>query len=75
MTYESSVPTPWAITCMGDVHPEGIACNEGELIHFTEEFYERQMAHPDYRRKCPRCRGNADWSDENYETHLDNEES
>lgn len=71
---ESERQTPYAVVCRGDVHPDGWRCNDGDLIYLTEEMYQRQMDHPDYFWKCPRCRGNADWDDANYEIWMDSHE-
>lgn len=71
MTYRSETPTPWAVICLGDAHPQGYQCNEGKSIFLTEEFYHYQMAHPDYLWQCPLCQGNADWDDDNYKKHME----
>lgn len=65
---ESLEPTPYAVYCYGVDPGIGLtSCNEGRLIYLTEEFYEFQMSMPDARWKCPRCRGDAGWSDDNFE--------
>lgn len=68
MILESSTPTPYGIHCVG-IDPEIGAgpCNSGQIIYYTKEFYDTQMSNPDARWKCPRCRGDAWWDDENYE--------
>jgi hypothetical protein len=61
----SRARTPYAIHCLGiwDLPEAG---NHG-LVYLTEEEYDRQMSNPDATWRCPLCRYEADWDDDNYE--------
>ena len=54
--------TPWAVTC-----------DEHGLVFLTQEEYSKQMKVPSKTWRCPICREEAIWDDENYEKHLENE--
>lgn len=71
MTMISKDPTAYAVICFGDVHPEGYPCHDGKPIYITDEWYIRQLDHPDYPWKCPLCRGNAAFDDDNYEKYME----
>lgn len=71
MQAESDVPTPYAVVCRGVDPTLAPPCSNGtELIFMTAEFYEYQMSCPDSRWVCPRCNGDAQWSDSNYEASF-----
>lgn len=60
--------TPWAVRCRGDVFDQ--ACDGGELIFLTKEEYDAQLNQPDRTWRCPFCKGEATWDDENYEKEV-----
>jgi len=65
--YESEAPTPYAVHCVETFDVGKPPCNGGDLIYLTAEGYDSQMSMPDARWKCPRCGGQAIWSDDNFE--------
>ena len=60
--------TPYAVHCLGPWDMPGGGCG---LVYLTEEQYNRQMARPDYKWRCPHCRYEADWSDDNYDEMIE----
>ena len=68
---ESDHPTPYAVWCVETFDVGKPPCNSGRLIYLTDAEYSRQMELPDAVWKCPRCGGEAQWSDENYESAMD----
>lgn len=61
----SLTPTPYAVYCLA-------GCRVG-LIYLTYEEYIRQMERPDDLWRCPICRGEAEWSDTNYELMMEHD--
>lgn len=63
------VRTAYAVHCLGiwDMPKAG---NHG-LVYLTEQEYEAQTLAPSKTWRCPICRYEADWDDENYEEYLD----
>lgn len=59
--------TPYAVDCRGPWDLPGGGCG---LVYLTEAEYERQMMAPDKTWRCPLCRYEADWNDDNYEEAL-----
>lgn len=56
--------TAFAVICTGPWDMPGHGCG---LVYLTEDEYDRQMSAPSKTWRCPLCRYDADWSDENYE--------
>ncbi len=64
----SETRTPWAVHCMGIDPTVGAGpCTTGP-IYLTDREYEAQLIHADATWRCPKCRGDAWWDDDNYET-------
>lgn len=57
----SDTPTPYRVICR-------YGCGGSFL---TEEEYTRQMYRPNSLWQCPRCKGDANWDDDNYEKYYD----
>ena len=57
-------PTPWQVIC-----------REHGAVSLTQEQYEYQMSRVDSLWKCPHCGASAQWDDDNYEAHLNKEQS
>jgi hypothetical protein len=62
--------TPYAVICEG---PWDMPGHGHGLVYLTRDEYNRQMDASDTRWKCPMCRYEAQWSDENYEECCDAE--
>lgn len=68
----SNKPTPYAVHCLGIDPTCGAGpCTEG-LVFLTLQEYKYQMSHPSNTWRCPRCNGDAEWDDDNYEKWADN---
>jgi hypothetical protein len=61
----SEHPTPYAVHCSGLI--EGHSCG---LVYLTPEEYDRQMMAAHRRWRCPICKAEAEWDDENYEQAM-----
>jgi len=59
--------TAFAIHCQG---PWDMPGNGHGLVYLTQQEYVAQMNAPDSRWKCPLCRYEAGWDDDNYEEFL-----
>lgn len=57
--------TPYAVIC-SDLWP---SMRHG-LVYLTEEEYDRQMDAPSKTWRCPICRHEADWDDDNFEQAM-----
>lgn len=55
---------PYAVICHGPWDMPGHGCGK---VYLTAKEYEEQMNRPDTTWRCPLCRYEADWDDENYE--------
>lgn len=56
--------TPYAVNCLGPYDIE----NAGHgLVYLTDEEYERQLLASGRGWRCPICRYDAEWSDDNFE--------
>lgn len=56
--------TPYAVNCLGPFDIE----NAGHgLVYLTEDEYMRQISAPDKTWRCPICRYDAEWDDDNFE--------
>ena len=56
--------TAFAVCCGGAFDVPGSGHG---LVYLTDEEYDRQMSSPDSLWKCPFCRYEAQWDDDNYE--------
>lgn len=63
--------TPYAVTCEGPWDLPGHGCG---LVYLTTEEYNRQMDAPSKTWRCPLCRYEAVWSDDNYESFYEGAE-
>lgn len=61
----SIIPTPYAVLCNGDNRFSG--CGK---VYLTQSEYNLQMNHPNYTWRCPKCKQEAYWDDDNYEKSL-----
>jgi len=69
---ESPVPTPYATICVGDREIGHGGCG---IVYMTKELYNAQMMAPDCTWRCARCRMEAQWDDDNYESFFEQEET
>ena len=56
--------TPFAVWCDG---PWDMPGHGHGLVYLTKKEYKCQMDAPDSRWKCPLCRYEARWDDDNFE--------
>jgi len=56
--------TPYAIYCEG---PWDLPGGGHELVYLTESEYNLQMDAPSKTWRCPICKYEAQWNDENFE--------
>lgn len=69
----SNERTPYAVHCAGIDPGEGFgSCTIG-LVYLTEEEYNQQMNAPNRTWRCPKCGGDAYWSDSNFESYFESE--
>ena len=57
--------TPYAVNCQGPWDLGGGLAHG--LVYLTKEEYDEQISAPDKTWRCPICRYDAIWSDNNYE--------
>jgi len=67
----SSKPTPYAIICYGPFDLPGNGCGK---VYLTEEEYSKQISNPNKTWRCPNCRYEASWDDDNYEKFTEKQE-
>lgn len=72
---ESVERTPYGVFCVETFDVGKPPCNDGKIIYMTAECYDQQMGAPDSKWRCPRCGGEAHWSDDNYESYFDSGET
>ena len=60
--------TAYAVNCLGPWDMPGHGCG---LVYLTEAEYNRQMDAPDSTWRCPLCRYDASWLDENCEQMME----
>ena len=60
--------TPYAVRCLG---PYDIANADHGLVYLTEDEYARQMCAPGKGWRCPICRYDAVWDDDNFEQMVE----
>lgn len=68
----SPTPTPYAIICYGHWDLPGYGCGK---VFLTKEEYNKQMAIPSKTWRCPNCRYEADFDNDNYESFLEKEDA
>ena len=56
--------TSFAVHCEG---PWDLPGGGHGLVYLTQEEYDRQMSAPSKTWRCPICRYEAQWDDDNYE--------
>lgn len=56
--------TPYAVVCEGPWDLPGYGHG---IVYLTEQEYSRQLSAASARWKCPLCRYEAVWSDDNYD--------
>lgn len=57
--------TPYAVVCNGIWDMPELGCCG--LVYLTEEEYNKQLLASNKTWRCPICKYEADWNDENYE--------
>ena len=65
-------PSPWAVICHGPWDMAGGGCGK---VYLTEAEYMAQMSVPTKTWRCPECRYEADWDDDNYEASFPADEA
>ena len=55
--------TPYAVQCQG--------MGQCGKVYLSALEYEAQMDRPDYGWRCPICRDDAAWDDDNYEAYYE----
>ena len=51
-----------------------IDCNNCGTVELSQENYQYQMSRPNMLWQCPKCRGNAMWNEEVYESNFDHDD-